>query len=989
MGRSTTGFATAMWARPARTLRSGTWSASPSALETAIKKVWQNTHRTLTITALSAGPIKATAISATSATLSVSVSGGSGSPTIAWYRSKDLTYTDGSSTLVAGATSATLGVTGLTSGDLWLYRCVIVNGGTTLTRDYFLLVPASNQTITEVTAGWVASNGGSDGPWQLAGPNKYFWLTTDLAALHTALIPVGNNVTVNLNGYTVGYDNAPAIDVVNGDFSDGAENTIPGWDVTNAPDAQVVNNIFALPPSPAADGQKCVEFHSITSPESMLSAPITIPTLAREYCAICTVKMYNDTGLSQNWSSAKLDVVDAADLSTVYSTQTISETRARSHRIKFVPSNSNPVRLKLTVTPGVGGDTFRVSDFRLCYSRDYGIWNTKDHGAGSDVPMQLLAYRNDGYGTVLNGTVTQGTASSYAGHGAYHGSVLHAWNYYGVTFNVSAADGSGIVLANTPGAPNAGEHCTVDHCTLNFTCTLIGQHIGQVDAAINGSGSTGIVVSNNTINECPHYGVYFTNTATITDNTICPRNCIGDAYGISCFGSNGFTISGNTILATDSRHGGRGIMTDSNVLNGTISGNYVDVHEFPFAEYADQTLGIAQCNTVTTAYRNRPDGGSGGGGTYNNVSVHDNTFIARAGVGFMQKASACRISCSSFTSGSQVSPANCNWYNNTLKGITDIATDDAYHYAYALSLEDVLPADNGFVLYNNTLESNDISLQIGTPDGSTRATGVLLHDCTWKKSSEGAVKTYKSISAGYWHSTCSNIKLINRSFATGTTENWVWVGDGLKTIGTGWMLSVTANNHSGDPISGATVTVTDSHGTQVYSGITDGSGTASGIPVVTTDKSTTTGVSVTITDYVPHTVAVSTTEYGTVSNVVTLTAPASTGVVLPAESDSIDGDTTICGIRGTGMTSAQVQAAIEAALQGGVKLAADGLDSITADEPTTKPTNFREWLLWLVQRFRRASKTADAITVLTEAGATVTTQPVTSSGDNETLGAPS
>jgi hypothetical protein len=73
----------------------------------------------------------------------------------------------------------------------------------------------------------------------------------------------------------------------------------------------------------------------------------------------------------------------------------------------------------------------------------------------------------------------------------------------------------------------------------------------------------------------------------------------------------------------------------------------------------------------------------------------------------------------------------------------------------------------------------------------------------------------------------------------------------------------------------------------------------------------------------------------------------------------------------------------------GYKLAADGLDSITATEPIGKPTTFRGWLMWLVQRFRRANKSATEIEILTEAGATVTTQTITSDGDDETLGAPS
>jgi hypothetical protein len=74
----------------------------------------------------------------------------------------------------------------------------------------------------------------------------------------------------------------------------------------------------------------------------------------------------------------------------------------------------------------------------------------------------------------------------------------------------------------------------------------------------------------------------------------------------------------------------------------------------------------------------------------------------------------------------------------------------------------------------------------------------------------------------------------------------------------------------------------------------------------------------------------------------------------------------------------------------GYSLAATGLDLITSTEPTGKPTTFPGWVMWLVQRFRRSSKTPTAITVKTEAGATVTAQTVTDDGaGTETLGAPS
>jgi len=107
-----------------------------------------------------------------------------------------------------------------------------------------------------------------------------------------------------------------------------------------------------------------------------------------------------------------------------------------------------------------------------------------------------------------------------------------------------------------------------------------------------------------------------------------------------------------------------------------------------------------------------------------------------------------------------------------------------------------------------------------------------------------------------------------------------------------------------------------------------------------------------------------------------------TGGLTPEQAETlaailVDTDETLPGLIGAIPTT-----------KDGYSLAPTGLDAITAEEPTGKPTNFVGWLLWLVQRFRRSDKTATEIIVKTEAGVTITTQAITSSRDDQTLGAP-
>lgn len=75
----------------------------------------------------------------------------------------------------------------------------------------------------------------------------------------------------------------------------------------------------------------------------------------------------------------------------------------------------------------------------------------------------------------------------------------------------------------------------------------------------------------------------------------------------------------------------------------------------------------------------------------------------------------------------------------------------------------------------------------------------------------------------------------------------------------------------------------------------------------------------------------------------------------------------------------------------GFALSATGLDAIADPDDltaSTVPSTFTQKLRWLIQRFWKADKSVTNIRVKNEAGDTITTQAITASGDDETLGAP-
>lgn len=77
----------------------------------------------------------------------------------------------------------------------------------------------------------------------------------------------------------------------------------------------------------------------------------------------------------------------------------------------------------------------------------------------------------------------------------------------------------------------------------------------------------------------------------------------------------------------------------------------------------------------------------------------------------------------------------------------------------------------------------------------------------------------------------------------------------------------------------------------------------------------------------------------------------------------------------------------------GFKLAADGLDSIDNSEITAKPTNFREWFTWLIQRFRRTNLnmvggTGTLEVKVPSSGDVATSQALTENATDQTTGEP-
>src|SRR5436305_1516281 len=122
----------------------------------------------------------------------------------------------------------------------------------TITRTLFSLiltfvVLAVEPKLIALTKAGISIDGAwlrkrSPGPYLLDQPNATYTLTTDVHTKGTAFLVAAADVTLDLNGHEVVYGDSDPVVVPNGGFEEGSGTTVPGWDLSGAPNARLAPN---------------------------------------------------------------------------------------------------------------------------------------------------------------------------------------------------------------------------------------------------------------------------------------------------------------------------------------------------------------------------------------------------------------------------------------------------------------------------------------------------------------------------------------------------------------------------------------------------------------------------------------------------------------------------------------------------------------------------------------------------------------------------
>lgn len=502
----------------------------------------------------------------------------------------------------------------------------------------------------------------------LASSDTYV-LVNDVTSNGTCFTITAHDVTLDLNGHTVTYDNAAPITVPNGSFESALAGT---WDLTNAPNAERFAGSF-VEPTTIHDGSYGIRFALPAANQYFESVgDVTLePYTTYSLSMMSQNGNKGDTGLDNINGAAyatRANIVMSIEIvGTAYkATQTGPADRGMFYTHTKFTTGPSPVSGKIRISvenataSGVTGHLY-VDNIRILKANSYAV----DAGPG------YAASRNF---RVTNGAIVQGQGNGFESHAINMSeSAGEGFSIDNVTFTVQGVNSkpiSGYYFLNS----------TINNNTFNHNTTTIRSRDNYDGATIYlpypGTGrATGSTLHHNTFNTGPQTAISIVQSngypkQQIYNNNITLQSRYTNDFAISASGT---IIHDNTVNCGSGNNSCRGIVANG---DGTqIYNNTVSVQQLPRnqeyngceaygaygmqMEYSATNIEVYG-NTVTAnagqceahAFRANPDAVN----AINNL-VHDNVFTAIAsGTG---RATSLKLS--------EFGTNSANFYNNTFR----------------------------------------------------------------------------------------------------------------------------------------------------------------------------------------------------------------------------------------------------------------------------------------------------------------------------------
>jgi len=675
-----------------------------------------------------------------------------------------------------------------------------------------LAIVIAAAAIIPIDQTWLQNNGPA--PYVLSQAGATYQLETDVTTSGTAFVILNQNITLDLNGHTVTYGNSTPVTVTNGGFESGSGTNLPGWNLSGAPAAAIASNTNHL------FGNQVFRLSNFSTTQTIVSSPIAINTPNHTYTATIT-----PAGVNSN-SSVTLSVIDTVSGKTLGSAASVNVQRGFSAVVTFTPTTTDPVKLQVVATPTTKPDTLDLDQATLTPSHDYGVvasraWSGDMAYGYQNLGAAVQAIWDSHRMSVTNVTIENGSIVQGQGAGP-SSSPIYGESVYGFALDKLHTSDSGVNTTSIDLHNMMGGGASITNSTIQQTGTNVTNRMqGPATISLSLTSASPILIQGNTLTGCLQTGIGIDTSngpIIINNNQISQNTVVPNAAGIGLVSVSNFRITNNTITPT----AGEGIAIDGYRAQGSnlgvIQNNTVTTKEVPNRE-----MGL---KTQARALRLRNDVDAEG--PHTNIDISGNTFTTNIGPGMSSVGYTVWITYKN--NKGAMNNANVNLHDNTITLIND--SSDPSYSGSALLVDGMDPGIN-MTIKNNILQSNDTSLSIGGYNDSNVNDLTFLSN-TLSKSSSGATKAYRGISAGFDVTRISNVKLIDTRLANGATSTIVWSGTATKDIGVGWLLNVTVQNADGSAAAGAAVQIFDNSNGLVYEGVADAGGLLAGIMVLGT-----------------------------------------------------------------------------------------------------------------------------------------------------------
>ncbi len=607
-------------------------------------------------------------------------------------------------------------------------------------------------------------------------------LQNDVSSAGSCFNIIAPNITLDLNGHTVTYDNNTPIIIPNGSFEDGTGSLANEWDFSQAPNTTRSAGTYVNPVT-VYDGNYALKFavpaldQKVTSLSKITLEPNTTYTIS--------AMLYNNY-YSAGYHSAAVTLFVGLDDGTANKTASHTDINWRGFQYTFkeFTTGSNPE--SYNVIAGISGASSEVAgnvfidDIKIQKTKRSGVFV----GAANWRPLRYPDVTI--YGNAINAEVTNGKIIQGQGRGDFS-DAIYVEETSGTGFNFNnleiTSKGANSRIIESYYMVGGEIHDNLIHHEINTITSRDGYDGAAIKLEYGGDGGK---IYDNVIDKGIQTAIYApaktgaTNQMQIYGNDITLQTKYTNDFAISAGGA---LVHDNIVNCGSGNNSCRGLVINgigTKVYNNIVStqelfrnqeyngcegsgtyamqGEYTAINAEVYGNTVTANAGV--CEAVALRLNLDPEQVTAG------LNIHDNTFIATTTSA--QRASAMKLA--------DMTSSNISINNNVFKTnrrwiYLDYAASGAINFAMTGNKwETIGTLDSPFYPFEtNSLNANSVFSEniYGTGDQSR-----FESEC-WRKTN-----AMSSCVAGSFMSVLSSIKTYLISDFTALIVKWFQVGFG-------------------------------------------------------------------------------------------------------------------------------------------------------------------------------------------------------------------